>query len=131
MDYNTRQREIILEFLIKSESHVTVADIEKHLAECGKRVGTATIYRYLNKLTCDGAVRKFQSDDGACYQYIGKDCHSHYHFVCSDCGKLIHVKCDALDKICEHILGDHGFKIDMGRTVFCGECEECAEVAQR
>lgn len=130
MDYNTKQREIILDFLIKSESHVTVADIEKHLSECGKRVGTATIYRYLNKLTGDAVVRKFASKDGACYQYIRKGCNSHYHFVCSDCGRLIHVECGALDKMCAHVLGDHGFKIDMGKTIFCGECQECAEVAK-
>ncbi len=130
MDYNTKQREIILDFLIKSENHVTVADIEKHLSECGKRVGRATIYRYLNKLTGDGVVRKFASEEGAFYQYVRKDCHSHYHFVCNDCGKLIHVQCDALDKMCAHVLGDHGFKIDMGKTIFCGECSECAGVAK-
>ena len=128
MDYNTKQRQTILDFLMKSNSHVTAAEIEKHLSDCGKKVGTATIYRYLNKLLAEGLVRKFSSVDGACYQYIGNGkCHTHYHFVCQSCNKLIHVECSALDTLSSHFFEKHGFKVDMGKTVFCGECSQCSE----
>ena len=76
MSYNTKQRQIILDYLIKNDNHTTAADIERHLALCGKKVGMATIYRYLNKLSDEGVVRKFSSESGACYQYIkGNECH--------------------------------------------------------
>ena len=129
MSYNTKQRQIILDFLKENTGHITVSDIEKHLALEGKKVGTATIYRYLNKLLSEGIVRKFTSDEGACYQYVenGK-CAHHYHFVCTECGKLLHVECSELDDIFSHISNEHSFNIDMSQTVFCGECEECRKV---
>lgn len=126
MSYNTKQRQIILDFLRENNGHITVSDIEKHLAFQGKKVGTATIYRYLNKLLSEGIVRKFASDEGACYQYTGDgNCLHHYHFVCNECGKLLHVECSELDSIFSHISNKHSFNIDMSQTVFCGECDEC------
>jgi len=126
MSYNTKQRQIILDFLIENNNHVTVSDIEKHLTIQGKKVGTATIYRYLNKLLGEGLVRKFSADEGACYQYIGDGkCAHHYHFVCNECGRLLHVECQELDGIFSHISKEHSFNIDMSQTVFCGECKQC------
>ena len=130
--YNTKQGELILS-LLKSEAgrHFTADDIIKALSETGKSVGKATVYRHLDKLIKSGSVRKYIVDEGssACFEYIGGDnhCHEHYHLKCSSCGRLLHVKCEYLDEVAEHILGHHGFVISPEKTVLYGICEECRE----
>lgn len=128
--YTTRQGELILSFLKKEPGrHFTVDDIIKSLAQSGKSVGKATVYRHLDKLIKLGRVRKYIVDEGssACFEYIGEEhhCHEHYHLKCSYCGELLHVQCEYLDKVAEHVLGHHGFVISPEKTVLYGVCENC------
>lgn len=132
--YNTKQGELILS-LLKAEPgrHFTADDIMKALADSGKSVGKATVYRHLDKLIKSGEVRKYIVDEGssACFEYIGDagkhECHEHYHLKCSSCGQLLHVKCEYLDVVSSHIFEHHGFTISPEKTVLYGVCEKCRE----
>lgn len=130
--YNTKQGELILN-LIKSEEgkHFTADEIITLLANEGKKVGKATVYRHLDKLIKAGEVRKYIVEEGtsACFEYVGHNhsCKSHYHLKCSSCGELLHVRCDFLDEVSSHILGHHGFTIEPEKTVLYGLCETCRE----
>ncbi|MDE6426098.1 MAG: transcriptional repressor [Ruminococcus sp.] len=130
--YKTRQKEKILDYLVKNkEKHTNVHEISEFLTEEGTPVGTATIYRQLDKLVDSGTVRRYNFDGktGACYQYIEdeKDCHEHFHLKCTVCGKLIHLNCERLSGIDRHIFEHHGFQVDPSQTVFYGRCSDCAE----
>jgi len=130
--YNTRQKEKLLDYLIRNkEKHTNVQEISAFLTAEGTPVGTATIYRQLDKLVECGKVRKYSFDGktGACYQFIdeSKDCHEHFHLKCLHCGKLIHLDCDHLMGINEHIAKHHGFVIDPSQTVFYGCCSDCLQ----
>lgn len=129
--YNTKQKEKLLDYLIKNKDrHTNVQEISAYLYAEGTPVGTATIYRQLDKLVESGVVRKYAFDGktGACYQYIDseKDCHSHFHLKCLSCGSLIHLNCDHLSEINSHIEKEHGFRIDSSQTVFYGICADCS-----
>lgn len=127
-EYNTRQRAIILDFLRENSAHVSARDIIEHLAQQGLKVSVATVYRTLDKLCSLGLVRKFVIDErsGACYQYVsGMECEEHFHLKCIKCGKLIHMDCNFLAEMEEHILRDHGFVVSSGKTVIYGTCAEC------
>lgn len=130
--YKTKQRQAILDFLIENkDSHVTVSQISDYLERKGTHVGVTTIYRHLDKLLEQGLVRKYTVDGttSACFQYADAEegCKEHFHLKCEKCGKLIHLNCDHVSEMCRHILGDHGFCIDLFRTVFYGICEDCAK----
>lgn len=132
MGYNTKQGELIFSLLENSGGkHLTAEDISHTLGERDCPVGKATVYRHLEKMLRDGSVRKFVLHDGesACYQYVGgnADCCNHYHLKCSECGKLLHVECDFLDKVAAHIFEHHGFTLSEENTVLYGVCAECAE----
>ena len=132
--YNTRQKEKLMDFLLTNkDKHTSVQEISAYLAAEGTPVGTATIYRQLDKLVESGIVRKFVIDGktGACYQYIEnkKECREHFHLKCLCCGKLIHLNCDHLMGINEHIAEHHGFIIDPSQTVFYGKCSDCSTSA--
>ena len=127
--YKTKQRDLILNYMTSHrESHVTVNGISDHLASHGTPIGTATIYRQLEKLVEQGVVRKYTVDSStcACFQYVEPDmkCHEHFHLKCERCGKLIHLECDFVRELASHVQSEHGFAIDPLRTVFYGVCRD-------
>lgn len=131
-DYKTKQRELILSYLKNTDHpHVSAGDIAAHLRSVSS-VGTATVYRQLEKMVEAGLVRKYNLDGGACYQYVGsaEGCREHFHLKCLGCGTLIHVDCDFLCGLGPHILEHHGFEVDNSRTVMYGMCRECREGGQ-
>ena len=128
--YNTKQKENLLEYLIKNkQKHTNVQEISAFLSAEGTPVGVATIYRQLDRLVEQGLVRKysFDGETSACYQYIEDDeqCRSHFHLKCLSCGRLIHLDCDHLADLTRHIEEEHGFDIDYSQTVFYGVCSDC------
>lgn len=130
-EYNTKQRALILDFLKESSAHVSAKEIALHLEEQGVSVGTATIYRTLDRLCEQGVVRKFVIDErgGACYQYAENgDCSNHFHLKCINCGSLIHIDCDFVAEMEKHFFDDHGFTVSSGKTVIYGVCSACSKI---
>ena len=128
--YKTKQRELILNCLLKNkDKHVTADEIMEYLSKAEAPVGKTTIYRYLDKLVSQGQVRKYFIPEGgsACYQYVDDDqrCHHHFHLKCIDCGKLIHTDCEHLAGLDQHILSHHDFVVDHSKTVLYGQCKSC------
>lgn len=128
--YNTKQKEKILNYIKENSAcHLTAAEIVKYLSSEGTPVGTATVYRYLDKLVTNGIIRKYNLDEktSACYQFIDKNtkCTEHFHLKCISCGELIHIDCSYMQSLSEHIYEHHKFTIDNSRTVLYGRCENC------
>ena len=87
--YTTKTRQIILEYLKRQQAvTVSVSDIEEYLKDEGIRINTTTVYRYLDKL-----------------------CTEHLHLKCIKCGKIVHLDCDFMDELREHLYQDHGFRL--------------------
>lgn len=133
-EYSTKQRDAILSFLRENNAHVSASDIVFHLKEEGYKVSTATVYRTLEKFEKEGLVKKMLVGDGAgaCYQFAdGESCHEHFHLKCIKCGKLIHLSCEFMHEMEEHIFNDHGFTVSSGRTVIYGICSSCNGIPER
>lgn len=130
--YNTKQKQIILSFLKENYAEQfsceTVSDM---LRDAGTPVGKTTVYRYLEKLAESGKARKITGGNSksALYQYIDEEmnCHSHMHLKCLKCGDFVHLGCDFMHGVNEHILNHHHFTVDNSKTVLYGICEKCAE----
>ena len=81
-----------------------------------------------------GMVAKYNVDgtSSACFEYLGAEEHCHktscFHCKCEKCGKLIHLHCEDVVKLEQHLMDSHGFRMDPCRTVFYGICEECRSV---
>lgn len=129
--YKTRQHDELIAYLSGVSGHITAADVCDHFRSQGNPIGTATVYRQLEKMVDAGLVTKYNIDPNspACFEFLGKAHHSEeicYHCKCQQCGKLIHMHCDELPGLQKHIREDHGFIIDPMRTVFYGTCADCA-----
>ena len=133
-EYSTKQRDAILSLLRENNAHVTASDIILHLREQGYQVSTATVYRALEKFEKDGLVKKMIIGEGvsACYQFAkGEGCHEHFHLKCIKCGKLIHLSCEFMHDMEEHIFSDHGFTVSSGRTIIYGICSSCGGTPEK
>ena len=121
--YKTKQKDILLEYLKKlSGRHVTACDVCDYFKEIGAPIGKSTIYRQLESLVDEGVINKYiiEPNSPACFEYVGNDHHHDagevcYHCKCQKCGKLIHLNCDELEEIQEHLFKDHRFKQFMMR----------------
>ncbi len=127
MAYMTRQKTKLLHFLeSQKERHISMREILDFARK--EEIGTATVYRFLDRLIKEGSLCKFttEGDGGACFEWHDAGL-SLYHFVCSDCGKCFHVNCPHLSAIDAHIADSHGFEVNLTNTVFRGRCSSCAE----
>ena len=127
MQYNTKQRASMDAFLEShAHGHFSMQDILEYARQ--NKIGTATVYRYLERLLKAGVLSKYVltgSEGGTCFEYRGTAC-SLYHFVCNACGKCYHVDCPEIASVGSHINENHGFEVDMAETVFRGKCASCA-----
>ena len=130
--YQTKQMKQILAYLQTIEgTHVTAADVCSYFKEQGINVGTTTVYRNLEKMVEQGLVAKYNVDgtSSACFEYLGAEEHCHkmscFHCKCEKCGKLIHLQCEEVESLKQHMMEHHNFEMDALRTVFYGICSEC------
>ena len=130
-NYKTKQREILLNYISSMpETHFTAGDICRYLKEQGAQVGQSTVYRRLESLVDEGILNKYTVDgtSPACFEYVGAESHGTesicYHCKCEKCGALIHLHCEEIREIPEHLLKEHHFRLDPRRTVFYGLCEK-------
>ncbi len=128
--YNTFGRRALLAFLEENtDRQFTVEELSNELTAQSIKVGKSSLYRLLDKLCAEGAVRKFKHEesDSSVFQYIGSDaeCSLHLHLKCTACGRLVHLHCAKSADLIDHILHDHGFTVDRKRSVLYGLCRDC------
>ncbi len=127
--YRTRAQKSLLDYLKATPgAHHTATEIKAHFAAQEQPIGTATIYRQLERFVEDGSIQKYTLGPGdcACYTFSGEQpSGAHFHCKCEVCGKIIHLDCDELREINEHLQKEHGFSWDFGRTIFYGICDQC------
>ena len=100
MPYSTKQHQAVLRCLeARGETACTAAELAEDLRREGCPVGLATIYRQLEKLEAAGAVHKVNTEEGALYQYCGRQSQGHrdcFLLKCERCGRIRHVDCTQL-----------------------------------
>jgi len=132
--YHTNSRAKIMEYLQDNKDRaVTAAAIDEHLKAEGSITNVTTIYRNLDKLEKEGHVIKYASKTGTSFQYVESEhrCDEHLHLKCVNCGKVIHLDCEFMDEISEHVRKDHGFEIQCRNSVIYGICEDCRKAGIR
>ena len=128
MKYKTKQRQTLLAYLETVRGrHVTVGDMLAHFRAEGQRIGATTIYRQVEELVREGALRKYIVDENspACYEYAGDGTGDAVHCKCEGCGRLFHIRCEHFDAMRQHLAGDHDFAVNPTRTVLYGLCDHC------
>ena len=122
--YKTKQKDLIIEKIASQKEEFKVLDIYNSL---DKKVGLTTIYRLVDRLFKEGLLNKTIGDDNVTYyQYLEKCNHeNHFYLKCEKCGNIIHVDCDCIKDLMNHILNEHNFKTNNERIIISGICSSC------
>lgn len=122
---NTRQRQIVLEELAKTNSALSQPELEKTL---GKVMDRVTLYRILSSFQEKGIVHSvldlngttnYASCSTACTEGHHHD--QHLHFNCTNCMKIY-----CLDVKVPNIKMPIGFKATNINTTASGICSNCS-----
>ena len=130
--YNTRQRQAIQDFMVAhGDRYLSVDDVFGLMRAAGATVGRTTTYRTLEALVGAGTVAKVISPGKgeALYRLIDAAHADEGQMVCLSCGRVIALDCGHLHELAEHVHSEHGFSIELSRTVLYGICDACEEQA--
>jgi Fe2+ or Zn2+ uptake regulation protein len=87
---NTRQRGVILDILQGSRSHPTAEAIYREARRVLPNISLGTVYRNLNFLRDQGAVREIRPAEGGSSRFDGGQA-PHAHFHCVRCSALLDI----------------------------------------
>ena len=123
----TPQRIAILEAIETNKGkHLNTEEIYDLVRQRNPEMGLATVYRTLQLLEELEVVSSLNLEDGCVrYELYDNDHHNHHHLICSNCGAVIEVEGDLLDKLETKIEKDYDFKILDHKLKFYGICSKC------
>lgn len=121
--YNTKQKDLILNVLKNKKKEFTVKDIYNEL---DNKVGLTTIYRLVDKLVLENRINKSIKNNIVYYQYL-EDCNeeNHFYLKCDKCGSLVHIDCDCIIELSNHIFKEHNFRPNREKIIISGICSNC------
>jgi Fur family ferric uptake transcriptional regulator len=117
---------IILKTLERDRSHLTAQQIYEQIRESLPAVNPSTVYRALERLAHAGQVSV--SDMGVnavVYESVASE--HHHHLVCQDCGKVITIGDETIQKLFRDIAEQYGYQMITNHLILFGRCSQCQE----
>lgn len=99
---NTKQKEIIQKQIDKMSTMFFAEDLLKEVSKIDKKIGIATIYRFLKELRKNNLIHSYICDRKIIYS---KNKKSHCHFKCIKSGKIFHFEVNNIDFLKNKIPG--------------------------
>jgi len=122
---STKQREIILEEFLNSDSHLSTEDLYLRLRSKHPGIGYATVHRTLKLFSeCGIAEQRHFGDGQARYEASAHDEH-HDHLICIECGKIVEFEDSRIEQLQDEVAEEHGFSIKRHRLELYGYCPTC------
>lgn len=124
--YNTHQKNIILDVIKSQKKEFTIKDIYNQV---NGKVGLTTIYRMIDNLIDENIINKYISKDNITYYLFLNSCEeeNHFYLKCDECGDLVHIDCDCITDLSNHISKKHKFRLNKNQIVINGICKKCGK----
>ena len=120
----TPRRAKLLEVLVSSERHPSVADIHEEVRRYFPRTSLATIYNTIELLKETGQVLEIEFS-GAANRYDGRIPDAHPHLICVECEKIEDLDTVEPGEHLDAISAATGYRLVNRRTDYYGVCPEC------
>jgi Fur family ferric uptake transcriptional regulator len=125
---STRQRDIILDFFLSSERHMSIEDLYLKLRAKHPGIGYATVYRTLKLFAEAGIANEIQFGDGQTrYEHVNEGEH-HDHLVCTRCGAITEFENETIEQLQNEVADGYGFLIETHKLELYGMCAKCRGV---
>ena len=96
---NTIQKDLVRNTVYEMRRHVTANEVYEFIKEAYPTIGKGTVYRNLDILVEEGALRKVEVPDGPNrFDFTLKN---HYHVRCIKCGEIFDVDMDQIPDLLE------------------------------
>ena len=124
MSYNTKQKELIINIIKKQTKEFTIKDIYNELKGS---TGLTTIYRLVDNLVEEKIISKEIGNNNTTYYQYLEHCNeeNHFYLKCNNCGRLIHIDCDCIIDLINHINKEHNFIPNKENIIINGTCNKC------
>ena len=123
----TKQREEILDYLLRAKKHVTPEQIYRDLNRKDPSLGRATVFRTLRLLEDSGFANRISFPDGR-QGYEHKFARPHHdHMICVECSDVIEFSNSTIEKLQDQITRRFGFAPIWHRHEIFGRCRKCAK----
>lgn len=126
---NTWQKQAIDEILATHTDFQSAQQIHQSVANAGRSVSLATVYRVLQSQVEDGLVDILALDDG---QTLFRKCQitgHHHHLVCRNCRATEEIEAPKIEQWADHVGDDFGYT-DIDHTIeIHGLCPQCSQNA--
>ena len=121
----TRQRQVILNELLKSHTHPAADEIYKAVRRKLPHISLGTVYRNLEILSQAGMIAKL--DPGSPERRFDGRMDRHYHIRCQQCGRVEDVPLKPLSQIEARLEKQIDYDVSGHNLEFCGICPGCRE----
>ncbi|MBI2839300.1 MAG: transcriptional repressor [Acidobacteria bacterium] len=121
----SRKRDVVLEYFLRSSSHISAEDLYDLVHREHPEIGRSTVYRAL-KLFCDsGVARQVDLKDGRMrYEHHLRRPH-HDHMVCTRCGQTFEFICQEIESLQERAAASIAFAPESHSLQIYGVCKDC------
>ncbi len=120
----TPQRRAIVSEVMRTQGHISPAQMARTIQGEMPGVNASTIYRTLTLLEEVGVLQHSHLESGA--EYHKADEAQHVHLTCSRCGRDDALSLKEADKLGSLIHAHHGFVADLTHFAITGLCADCS-----
>ena len=118
---NTMQKQIIRRVVHELGNHPSAEQVYQRVVVEYPNISKATVYRNLSQMARAGELKNAGNFAGV--THYDHQCHEHYHFICSKCGRIYDV--DACGDLARMFSVPEGFDMQNYTLSFEGVCKEC------
>ncbi len=124
----TRPRQVVIEVLAHSHTHMTAADIVSAVHQRAPDVGRASVYRTLDLLVRLGLVQ-VSTLGGTTTTYMLVLARHHHHLVCTQCRQTVEFDECQFSELEEALAEQFGFQVHSHLVEVYGVCQHCQGAA--
>jgi Fur family transcriptional regulator, peroxide stress response regulator len=125
----TMQRRAVFEAILEREDHPSADQVYEAVRAQLPEISRMTVYRILGNFVTLGLVTK-TCHPGSVARFDPK-IHQHHHLVCLDCGGIIDLEAERLNKVVWPDVRRFGFEIEDYHIHFRGRCAACRQAVKK
>lgn len=119
----TKQKRIIMELLKGTDTHPTADWVYERARKVLPDISLGTVYRNLRVLTEDDVIQELSY--GSTYSRYDGNPAEHYHFVCTECQRILDVPLEVQWDLNTKVESITGCQVEQHRLEFYGVCPDC------
>ena len=124
---STHARFAVLDTVLQIQGHFDAESLYYRMITKGVKISKATVYNTLDLLKDCGLVSKYRfAENTSSYEKaFGRP--QHHHLICLDCGEIIEIVNDRLDRLQDEVCTESGFTPQSSTLQIFGKCSQCGK----